>query len=123
MKKSNTYFNIELINVQVRSTSNPKGIRDQKSSPLFNPSNFWLNGKGCPDGMVPIKRNTEDDLKRAKLATEIYNSKYKPLTIDRPGTHVSYHCYNLIYLFLFHTFAYILCCCCSWFIFLYIIIF
>ncbi|KAK9985102.1 hypothetical protein SO802_034627 [Lithocarpus litseifolius] len=71
----------------VRSTSNPKGIRDQKSSLLFNPSNFWLNGKGCPDGMVPIKRNTEDDLKRAKLATEIHNSKYKPLTIDRPGTH------------------------------------
>ncbi|XP_065638286.1 protein neprosin [Quercus suber] len=71
----------------VRSTSNPKGIRDQKSSPLFNPSNFWLNGKGCPDGMVPIKRNTEDDLKRAKLATDIHNSKYKPLTIDRPGTH------------------------------------
>ncbi|XP_075641964.1 protein neprosin-like [Castanea sativa] len=71
----------------VRSTSNPKGIRDQKSSSLFNPSNFWLNGKGCPDGMVPIKRYTEDDLKRAKLATEIHNSKYKPLTVDRPGTH------------------------------------
>ncbi|XP_075641984.1 protein neprosin-like [Castanea sativa] len=71
----------------VRSSSNPKGSRDQKSSLLFNPSNFWLNGKGCPDGMVPIKRNTEDDLKRAKLATEIHNLKYKPLTIDRPGTH------------------------------------
>ncbi|KAM3686560.1 hypothetical protein ACB098_10G010800 [Castanea mollissima] len=71
----------------VRYTSNPEGSRDQKSSPLFNPSNFWLNGKGCPDGMVPIKRNTENDLKRAKLATEIHNSKYKPLTTDRPGTH------------------------------------
>ncbi|XP_075641954.1 protein neprosin-like [Castanea sativa] len=71
----------------VRYTSNPEGSRDQKSSPLFNPSNFWLNGKGCPDGMVPIKRNTENDLKRAKLATEIHNSIYKPLTIDRPGTH------------------------------------
>ena len=100
IKKSNTNFNIELINVQVRSTSNPKGSRDQKSSPLFNPSNFWINGKGCPDGMVPIKRNTVDDLKRAKLATEIHNSKYKPLTIDRPGTHVSHHCYTNLFLFI-----------------------
>ena len=113
MKKSNTYFNIELINVQVRSTSNPKGIRDQKSSPLINPSNFWLNGKGCPVGMVPIRRNTMADLKRAKLSTEIHNSKYKPLTVDKPGTHVSYHFYTLIYFYLFHTFAYILCCSCS----------
>ncbi|KAK9985101.1 hypothetical protein SO802_034626 [Lithocarpus litseifolius] len=71
----------------VRSTSNPKGIRDQKSSPLFNPSNFWLNGKGCPVGMVPIRRNTMADLKGAKLATEIHSSKYKPLTVDKPGTH------------------------------------
>ncbi|XP_075641955.1 protein neprosin-like [Castanea sativa] len=27
------------------------------------------------------------DLKRAKLATKIHNSKYKPLTVDKPGTH------------------------------------
>ncbi|XP_075641980.1 uncharacterized protein LOC142613496 [Castanea sativa] len=71
----------------VRSASNPEGIRDQKSSPLFNPSNFWLNSKGCPVGMVPIRRNTMADLKRAKLATKIHNSKYKPLTVDKPGTH------------------------------------
>ncbi|KAK9985098.1 hypothetical protein SO802_034623 [Lithocarpus litseifolius] len=37
--------------------------------------------------MVPIRRNTMADLKRAKLATEIHNSKYKPLTVDKPGTH------------------------------------
>ncbi|KAL4601879.1 hypothetical protein ACB092_10G013700 [Castanea dentata] len=71
----------------VRYTSNPKRIRGQKSSQLFNPSNFWLNGKGCPLGMVPIRRNTMADLKRAKLAIEIHNSKYKPLTIDKRGTH------------------------------------
>nr|POF23167.1 hypothetical protein CFP56_70947 [Quercus suber] len=65
-----------------------KGSRDpQKSSSLFNPSNFWLNGKGCPDGLVPIRRTTKDDLKRAKLATEIHASKYNPLTIDKHGTH------------------------------------
>ncbi|XP_075641970.1 uncharacterized protein LOC142613492 [Castanea sativa] len=78
----------------VRSASNPEGIRDQKSSPLFNPSNFWLNGKGCPVGMVPIRRNTMADLKRAKLATKIHNSKYKPLTVDKPGTHVNPTLYN-----------------------------
>nr|XP_023917153.1 uncharacterized protein LOC112028699 [Quercus suber] len=67
--------------------SQPKGSIDQKSSPQFNPSNFWLNGKGCPDGLVPIRRTTKDDLKRAKLATEIHASKYNPLTTDKHGTH------------------------------------
>uniref|UniRef100_A0A7N2MY05 Neprosin activation peptide domain-containing protein n=1 Tax=Quercus lobata TaxID=97700 RepID=A0A7N2MY05_QUELO len=66
----------------------PKGSIDQKSSPQFNPSNFWLNGKGCPDGLVPIRRTTKDDLKRAKLATEIHASKYNPLTTDKHGTHL-----------------------------------
>ncbi|XP_050259836.1 uncharacterized protein LOC126704888 [Quercus robur] len=55
--------------------------------PNLNPSNFWLNGKGCPDGLVPIRRTTKDDLKRAKLATEIHASKYNPLTTDKHGTH------------------------------------
>ena len=81
-----------------------KGSRDQqKSSSLFNPSNFWLNGKGCPDGLVPIRRTTKDDLKRIKLATEIHASKYNPLTTDKHGTHVSSHWRSLlffIYLFL-----------------------
>ncbi|KAK7840658.1 hypothetical protein CFP56_016347 [Quercus suber] len=82
----NAYFNI-VFNIQVIPPSQPKGSIDQKSSPQFNPSNFWLNGKGCPDGLVPIRRTTKDDLKRAKLATEIHASKYNPLTTDKHGTH------------------------------------
>ena len=79
-----------------------KGSRDpQKSSSLFNPSNFWLNGKGCPDGLVPIRRTTKDDLKRIKLATEIHSSKYNPLTTDKHGTHVSSHWRSLLFFYLF----------------------
>uniref|UniRef100_A0A2N9IKQ9 Neprosin PEP catalytic domain-containing protein n=1 Tax=Fagus sylvatica TaxID=28930 RepID=A0A2N9IKQ9_FAGSY len=70
-----------------RPTSIPKGSINQSSSPLLNSSNFWLNGKGCPDGTIPIRRMTRDDLERVKLATKIHASKYEPLTADKPGTH------------------------------------
>jgi hypothetical protein len=83
----------------MRPTSNPKGSINQSSSPLFNSSNFWLNGKGCPDGTIPIRRMTRDDLERVKLATKIHASKYEPLApADKPsGTHVSYHSYSPLF--------------------------
>ena len=83
--------------MQISPTSNPKGSINQSSSPLFNSSNFWLNGKGCPDGIIPIRRMTSDDLERVKLAIKIHASKYEPLTTDKPSTHVSYHSYSPLF--------------------------
>ncbi|CAL1355148.1 unnamed protein product [Linum trigynum] len=43
-------------------------------------SDIWLNGKGCPIGMVPIKRITENDSLQPNLVTGV---------ILNPGVHVA----------------------------------
>ncbi|CAK7355288.1 unnamed protein product [Dovyalis caffra] len=58
-------------------------------STIFNPRNIWLNKKGCPIGTVPIRKTTKDDLIRAKLAAEIYSSKFNPQSGETPGLHLA----------------------------------
>ncbi|CAN1251357.1 hypothetical protein LINPERPRIM_LOCUS7701, partial [Linum perenne] len=37
----------------------------------INPSDIWVNGKGCPPNTVPIKRITKEDLMRINMASEL----------------------------------------------------
>lgn len=44
--------------------------------------------EGCPFGTVPIKRTIKEDLIRAKLYHEMFNSKIN--VVERLGTHVRF---------------------------------
>ncbi|CAN1777938.1 hypothetical protein LINPERHAP1_LOCUS14238, partial [Linum perenne] len=50
----------------------------------INPFDIWLNGKGCPDNTVPIKRVTKEDLIRINKVTEL---AYR--INDNPGVQVN----------------------------------
>ncbi|CAN1777937.1 hypothetical protein LINPERHAP1_LOCUS14238, partial [Linum perenne] len=50
----------------------------------INPFDIWLNGKGCPDNTVPIKRVTKEDLIRINKVTEL---AYR--INDNPGVQVA----------------------------------
>lgn len=43
---------------------------------------------GCPDGTVPILRNTKEFIINSQFSAENY---FHPLSLDSPGTHVSAH--------------------------------
>lgn len=76
----------------------PKLMRDKELSKDRNKaSDIGLKGLSCPPGTVPVKKITKDDLIREKLYLERYDSTYSVLTVDNPGTHVS---------FLFNDFTY-----------------
>ncbi|XP_038687468.1 uncharacterized protein LOC119986845 [Tripterygium wilfordii] len=73
---------------EMRMSQDPKGrIYEDSLTTQESFTNIWKNGKGCPTGTVPIKRKTKDDLIKIRMATEIYDESYKPLTIQEPGTH------------------------------------
>ncbi|CAN1189841.1 hypothetical protein LINPERHAP2_LOCUS40151 [Linum perenne] len=64
----------------------------------INPFDIWLNGKGCPDNTVPIKRVTKEDLIRINKATEL---AYR--INDNPGVQVNPSLYpdNQTHLFIY----------------------
>ncbi|CAK7329431.1 unnamed protein product [Dovyalis caffra] len=74
--------------IKIRPPSHPKRRRSyEDNSTIFDPNKIWLNGKGCPVGTVPMKKITKKDLLRAKLASEIYASKFNPQSGETPGLH------------------------------------
>ncbi|WCJ22513.1 hypothetical protein M5689_004599 [Euphorbia peplus] len=72
---------------QMKPTSYLGRMRSKNFTSYFRPENFWVNGRGCPVGTVPIKKITKDDLLKAKLAAELYASNLNPQTTERPGVH------------------------------------
>ncbi|WCJ26219.1 hypothetical protein M5689_008054 [Euphorbia peplus] len=72
---------------QMKSNPFPRGKRYKNCTFNLRPENIWINGEGCPNGTVPIRQITKDDIISAKQAAEIYASNLNPQTAERPGVH------------------------------------
>lgn len=72
----------------------PKGLKDEAST-ADSFSKYMPNNISCPQGSVPIRRTTKEELIIAKYLKSLGNnyptdSHYSfTSTIDRPGYHVS----------------------------------
>ena len=75
--------------MQMRPSSYPMEKTNETEEFEINAKSIWMNGKGCPQGTVPIKDVTKDEFIENKLAANAFAAHINLRTDQAPGVHVS----------------------------------